>query len=329
MALTDTQRLPVEERSHVAPVRRAAESLAAKLGLDEQLRGEAAIVATEMAANLVRHTGGGEVVLRPSPVYHDVMDVITWDRGPGIADVRDALRDGVSTVGGAGNGLGAMGRLSATFDLQSTPGRGTAAVARLGPATTPRIDGLALAMKGEEASGDAWSVVHDGAWATILLVDGLGHGVEAARAAAAAVRELRPGVPPEALLERMHDALRPTRGAAAAIARLNRATGTLRFAGIGNIAARIVDSATTRALVSMNGTLGHSVRRFQGFDYQLASDALLVMHSDGCSGGWDLALHPGLVRRDPLVIASVLVRDFERGRDDVSVIVAKGYGAPE
>ena len=193
MALTDTQRLPVEERSHVAPVRRAAESLAAKLGLDEQLRGEAAIVATEMAANLVRHTGGGEVVLRPSPVYHDVLDVITWDRGPGMGDVPDALRDGVSTVGGAGNGLGAMGRLSATFDLQSTPGRGTAAVARLGPATTPRIDGLALAMKGEEASGDAWSVVHDGAWATILLVDGLGHGVEAARAAAAAVRELRPG----------------------------------------------------------------------------------------------------------------------------------------
>ena len=79
----------------------------------------------------------------------------------------------------------------------------------------------------------------------------------------------------------------------------------------------------------MNGTLGHSVRRFQGFDYELASDALLVMHSDGVSGGWDLALHPGLVRRDPLVIASVLVRDFERGRDDASVIVAKGYGAPE
>ena len=51
-----------------------------------------------------------------------------------------------------------------------------------------------------------------------------------------------------------------------------------------------------------------------------------MLHSDGCRSGWDLAEHPGLARRDPLVIASLLLRDYERGRDDASVVVARRRG---
>jgi len=98
----------------------------------------------------------------------------------------------------------------------------------------------------------------------------------------------------------------------------------MRFAGVGNISATIVDGGATKALVSMNGTLGHNIRRIQGFDHELPADALLVMHSDGCSGAWDLQTHPGALRRDPLVVASLLLRDCERGRDDVSVVVVRG-----
>ena len=47
------------------------------------------------------------------------------------------------------------------------------------------------------------------------------------------------------------------------------------------------------------------------------------MHSDGLRSGWDLSAYPGVARRDPLVTAALLIRDFERGRDDVSVVVAK------
>jgi anti-sigma regulatory factor (Ser/Thr protein kinase) len=327
VALTAPARLRVEDQSQVATVRRAAERMAADLGLGERLRAEAAIVATEMATNLLRHGHGGEVVLRPSPVFTDVLDIVAWDRGPGMADVLNSRRDGVSTVGGTGTGLGAIGRLSSTFDLQSTPGRGTVLAARIGAARTPDVDGVALAMKGEEVSGDAWHHVRDGRFVTVLLADGLGHGVEAARASDAAVRELRPDLAPEALLERMHDALRPTRGAAAAVARVDTASGALRFAGIGNISAHIADGGSSKALVSMNGTLGHNIRRVQGYDHQLDPDAVLVLHSDGCGSGWDLAAHPGLVRRDPLVLASLLIRDCERGRDDVSVVVARATGA--
>ena len=327
MALTPPVRLQVDDPSGVAPARRAAEDLAAGLGFDERRIGEAAIVVTELATNLVRHGGGGEILLRRTPDADAAIDAIAWDRGRGMNDVSRSLRDGFSTAGGAGTGLGAVGRLSTSFDVQSTADRGAVLVARLGADGPPDVDALVVAMKGEEVSGDAWGDARTGSQVTIILADGLGHGSEAALAAATAVRELRADEPPEAQLERMHAALRPTRGAAAAIARLDLATGALRFAGIGNIAAAIVGAGSSRSLASLNGTLGHRVERIHAYDYEVEPGGLLVLHSDGCRSGWNLAEHPGLMRRDPLVIASLLLRDYERGRDDASVVVARREAA--
>jgi hypothetical protein len=195
-------------------------------------------------------------------------------------------------------------------------------VSRLG-GETPVVDGIALAMAGEFASGDAWGSVSEGDFTTILLVDGLGHGDDAAAAANAAVRELSGSLDASAMLTRIHGALRATRGAAGAVARWNRRTGTVQYAGIGNIAATIVIDGQTRSLVSMPGILGHGVQRPRAFEYELPPGALLVMHSDGLRTGWDLTAYPGVMRRDPLVTAALLIRDFERGRDDVSVVVAR------
>jgi len=196
--------------------------------------------------------------------------------------------------------------------------------ARLGARDEPwDVDGLALPMAGETASGDAWTCVRDGALVTILLADGLGHGIDAATAANTALRELRPGVEPTHLLEQIHTALRVTRGAAAAVARVDLASGRVDYAGIGNIAGTIVDGHSSKSLVSMPGTLGHRLQRIRAFSYELPPGGLLVMHSDGLRSGWELKGYPGALRRDPLVIAGLLIRDFERGRDDVSVVVAR------
>jgi anti-sigma regulatory factor (Ser/Thr protein kinase) len=324
MAVIAPIRLRVDDPSGVAPVRRAVEQLADDLGFDEQFKGEAAIVVTELATNLVRHAGGGEIILRVNRTHGATIDAIAADRGPGISNPARARDDGFSTGGGPGNGLGAIGRMSATTDLQSGPS-GAVVVARLGGGTSepPAVDGIALAMAGEEHSGDAWGCVADEEHTTILLADGLGHGDDAAAAANGAVRELTTGLDATALLARMHGALRPTRGAAAAIARWNRRTGALQYAGIGNIAATIAVDGETRSLVSMPGIVGHGVQRPRPFDYELPPGALLVMHSDGLRSGWDLSAYPGVARRDPLVTAALLIRDFERGRDDVSVVVAK------
>jgi hypothetical protein len=185
---------------------------------------------------------------------------------------------------------------------------------------------VVIAKQGETACGDAWGSVEDRGVVTVLVVDGLGHGDDAALASAAAVRELRPGVDPTALLGRVHAALKPTRGAAGAAARFDRRTGALEYVGVGNISATIVNGAETRSLVSMPGILGHGTPRMRAFANELGPAGLLVMHSDGCRSQWDLTGYPGATRRDPLVVASLIIRDFERGNDDVSVVVGRANG---
>src|SRR4051812_45845337 len=102
-------RLRVEDDSQVAPARRAAEHMAAALGFDETKRGQAAIVATELATNLLRHAAGGELLVLGGPAG---LDLLAWDRGPGISDIAASSADGASTRGGPGTGLGAVRRLA-------------------------------------------------------------------------------------------------------------------------------------------------------------------------------------------------------------------------
>ena len=76
-------------------------------------------------------------------------------------------------------------------------------------------------------------------------------------------------------------------------------------------------------MVSHNGTVGHVTRKVQEFVYPWLPGALVIMHSDGLGTQWSLERYPGLALRDPALIAGVLYRDFQRGRDDVTVLVAR------
>ena len=319
MGLIAPTRIQVGDPSGVAPVRRAVAGLAARLAFSEEDAGRAALVATELATNLVRHTDGGEIVLRAD---REALDIVAWDRGPGIRDIQQSLVDGFSTSGGAGTGLGAVRRLSDRFDVNSVTPGGTIVTAGIGgDSAPPAADGLALAIAPEIVSGDAWSFCSDRGSTSMLLADGLGHGPGAADASERAAAALRPAEAVEATLERVHTALRPTRGAAVAIARVDDARGVLQFTGVGNISAVLCARGYHKALTSLSGTAGRQMRTIRSFEYELPDSGLLVMHSDGCRTGWDLDADPALRRKTPLLIASTLIRDWERGRDDVSVVV--------
>jgi hypothetical protein len=184
-----------------------------------------------------------------------------------------------------------------------------------------------VAVAGEEACGDAWVACLGPGGASLLLADGLGHGPMAARAAEAAVTVFRghPGARPVDLIGLLHAELRGTRGAAVAVAATDGGPGNreVRYAGIGNLGAVLVDAARTRSLMSHNGTVGVQLRKAQELSYPWPADGILVMHSDGLMSQWRLDQYPGLLRRDPALIAGVLYRDFSRGRDDVSVVVQR------
>jgi anti-sigma regulatory factor (Ser/Thr protein kinase) len=330
--MMDTMCVQVADTSGVGQARRAASDLAQSLGFDAAGVGRVALVVTEAASNLVKHAGGGELLLHPLRGEHPLgIDVLALDRGPGIDDVARATRDGFSTGGTPGTGLGAIRRNSSIADLYTRPGAGTALFARLAaqlpqPRRGMEVGAVNVCFPGEHVSGDAFAIAEEGERLQVLVVDGLGHGQGAADAAHAACALFRAEsmLAPAELLARMHRALAGTRGAAVAIAEIDRGREVVRFAGIGNVAGSIVQDGVSRSTVSLYGTLGHDARRFQEFTYPWSRDALVVLHSDGISARWSFDDAPGLASRRATLIAGVLYRDFGRGRDDATVVVLRG-----
>jgi hypothetical protein len=255
-----------------------------------------------------------------------------------MADVQACLRDGYSTAGTPGTGLGAVQRLSTTLEIDSAPARGTALLATIWsktatPSNPPLLAGLppsigaaAVPHPGESVSGDGFAVALAETGATAMLVDGLGHGLSAHDAARNAKEafERHADLAPVPLLERIHENLRGTRGAAVAVAVIDVERGEVRFCGIGNIAAVIVsDAGETKSLVSHSGIVGYDARRFQEFVHPLPRGGVFVMCSDGIGTQWRPAQYPGFAARSPSLCAGLIYRDFTRRRDDATVLVMK------
>lgn len=317
----------IRDQAAVGEARRVARALATALGFDQVATEEAAIVATEASRNVLVHGGGGEVVLTVRADGASI-DLLALDRGPGIADLGKAMRDGYSTGGTAGHGLGAISRMAALLDVYSVPGRGTALLARLGPSSESgpvEVGAVCAALASERQAGDGWAFATPGGRPVALVADGLGHGPRAAEAARAAVAIFRQhaSLPADRLLERIHQALRATRGAAVAVAEVTGAGRTVRYAGIGNIAGTLRGSRETRRMVSLPGTAGHEARSIRCFEYDWPEGGVLIMHSDGVATRWDLDAYPGLAVHAPALVAGVLYRDFGRPRDDATVLVAR------
>ena len=332
--MTEPVALPILESSQAGEARRIAIALASRLGFNETERGKVGIVVTEVANNLVRHAVDGKLLLQPLTRNNiEGIEILALDKGPGMSNISECLRDGFSTAGTPGTGLGAISRLSAFFDIYSVANVGTACLAQLwaSPLPTSLPDSnlesgvVCLPKTGEEVSGDAWAIDQDSGRSLVLVADGLGHGPQAALASREAVRIFRSnlGRSPKEIVEAAHAALRSTRGAALAIAEVDVERLTVRFAGVGNISGTIFSPEKSNSMVSYNGTVGHEVRKIQEFVYQWPKGGLLVMHSDGLATQWRLDRYPGLVAKHPSLIAGVLYRDFNRGRDDVTVLVAR------
>jgi anti-sigma regulatory factor (Ser/Thr protein kinase) len=321
----------VSDETGVGEARRVASSLCDAVGFDETRKGRLALVVTEAASNAMHHAGGGEILFRRLREHgREGFEVLAIDKGPGMRSLSQSLEDGHSTRGTSGTGLGSIMRNSDVFDVFTAPDRGTVLLAQVwnGPkvANPPSAQWgvVCVALSGEQVSGDGWVVSSEAQRTSIALFDGLGHGQGAADATLAAIRSfnLNSTRAPGEMLQPMHDALRATRGAAAAFAAIDSGTQQLRFAGVGNCSASIHRGAGIRpsGLASQNGTLGAKLLRVNELSYDFPLEALLIMHTDGLGTRWNLDDYSGLFRRHPSVIAAVLYRDFTRLRDDVTVL---------
>jgi anti-sigma regulatory factor (Ser/Thr protein kinase) len=313
--------------------------VACGLGFGEVEASTTALVVTETAKNLIKHAGGGEILLRGWRAGRGaVMEVLAIDRGPGIRDVAESFADGYSSAATPGTGLGAIARLSHAHGMYSQRGKGTVLFARIGSGGAPpdppvmeaerfQVGAVSVAKAGESECGDAWGLLEvPPSGVRLIVADGLGHGPLAAEAARTAVRTHAEfgSTSGASLMQRIHQALRQTRGAAVALAEIDQRQHLLEYTGIGNIGGYLISTTEgTRPLTSQPGTAGHEVQRIVALRCPWKASNLLVVFSDGLASRWSLDAYPGLMKRHPSLIAGVLYRDFARGRDDATVVVIK------
>jgi anti-sigma regulatory factor (Ser/Thr protein kinase) len=216
--------LSLTDQSGIAQARRMTTQLAQTLGFSERYQADAALVASEAATNIIRYAGRGEIFLRRYATGDLLgIELLALDRGPGIPNLEAAQRDGFSTGGDLGTGFSMMRQKSHLFDINSTPGAGTAVLARIQNADvaptvySPFLYGVRSTPKaGQEVCGDGWAVEEYNGQLRVALLDGLGHGPLASDASQRAIeifRDSRNADSPESILRRAHEGLKSTRGA--------------------------------------------------------------------------------------------------------------------
>ena len=126
MTTTRREQYDVANRQDILNVRHAVRQAALSAGLSLVDQTKIVTAASELARNIIDHAGSGKVTveLLDDGLRRGVRAVFE-DTGPGIPSIQDALRDGYTTGGGLGLGLGGAKRLSNEFEIESTPGVGT------------------------------------------------------------------------------------------------------------------------------------------------------------------------------------------------------------
>ncbi|MCG2614262.1 ATP-binding protein/SpoIIE family protein phosphatase [Terrimonas sp. NA20] len=328
------------DRSYQAIARAELKSMAVKAGLTGHRLAETEIIIAEITTNLVKHaTHGGQVLCRIlEEDDRNGLELVAIDNGPGIAATSSMLRDGVSTKNTLGQGLGAIKRLSDVFDIYSLVGWGTILISRvfkktkkaLKPTDCIVMESIRVSKPGETACGDNWSMNGTDKITRVCMADGLGHGPEASAAATRAITgfSAQSGTQANEHLRSIHEDIRKTRGAVMSIAYIDNVNKQLTYCGIGNILTRLISqplSMSSRTFNSYNGIVGHTIPNTINntvipWDKRLD---MLIMHTDGISGRWDLAKYPKILQHHSTILCAALFKDHFRSTDDATVSVIR------
>ena len=120
-----SERLEIRASEDVVRVRQRVRAGAVESGLSLVDQTKIVTAASELARNTLDHGGGGTVQIEVVIAARRGVRLLFEDRGPGIKDIDAAMRDGFTTGGGLGLGLGGAKRLCSEFSLESSPGQGT------------------------------------------------------------------------------------------------------------------------------------------------------------------------------------------------------------
>ena len=322
------------DRSYFAILKREIHKLVSDSGFSDKKIGEVDIIVAEMTSNLLKHGGGGEILVR---IMHEednvAIELLSIDNGPGMTDPLRMMEDGMSTSNTLGQGLGAMKRLSDVFQVYSLRDWGTIVLSRVYKNELPyfikkppaEVRWVIVPKPNEHVSGDGAHFDINSKRLRIFLGDGLGHGPEAHLAVQTAIKEMAvfSGDGPADILRYLHPLVKKTRGLVGTVATYNFAERLWRICGIGNIATRTYTGASKNFL-SYNGVIGMNMPNTLN-EQQVKHERgqTIIMCSDGIKTRWELQKYVGIFRYDLSILAAAIYKDFGRKTDDMSVLVCR------
>jgi anti-sigma regulatory factor (Ser/Thr protein kinase)/serine/threonine protein phosphatase PrpC len=320
-----------------ADVLRAADStsrFADSLGFSPAECEELALVITELATNVLKHATRGSLRLSRIEAPGRVgIQIESDDTGPGIPDLEQAITDGYSTVGSLGTGLGTVNRFVDELAACSRREPGLRLVCQRW--IRPKTSGLhmvelvcGIATRSYRLlpeNGDAFIIKQWERQALVGVIDGLGHGQFAQRAALTARQyiEHHYDQPLVSLFRGVGRACRTTRGVVMALARFDLDRQKLTLASIGDIEVRLIGNSERFNFVVKRGIVGLNAPNPVPSEHSWTSNSLLIMHSDGLRTKWAWDEFSDVARAAPPVIARRLLEGLGKLDDDATVVVVR------
>ena len=330
-------RYRIEDRSFFAIIKKEVAKEGKALGFSPEKIGKLQLVVAELTSNLLKFgERNRELLWKTVQNKGEVaIEILALDKGPGISSIAQALEDGFSTSGTAGEGLGAVKRQSDYFELSSQPGQGTIVLSRIfkndespGAGNPFTFAALSIAKPNEKLCGDGYYIEYEPEKEVfnILIIDGLGHGEGAFLASQAAIDVYKtlPKDSPHETLRKIHAEIKKTRGGVAMVVKYGFKQEMLSFCGVGNITGKTINYQSSKFFPSFNGIVGHVLSsRIHNHEVPWERGNLLLLHSDGVTSRWDLARYQQVQKSDPAILAACLYRDYSRGNDDTTIIISK------
>ncbi|WP_270566383.1 ATP-binding SpoIIE family protein phosphatase [Clostridium beijerinckii] len=335
----------------IGQVRRYIAEKGKEIGFSSIEIGEISIVVNELCSNLIKHHSvEGKLIFKRLEMNERVgIEITAEDNGPGILNVDEVIKDGISTKGTMGGGLGATKRLMDSFELYSRTntnigkyigyekfpqnhGIGTIIITQkwlkssldIGKKEV-NISVMSRPYLGCKVNGDVYYIKESNNKVIFALIDGLGHGIEANKAAIRA-KELLEENNHKSLRELLYsidNGMKNTRGAVIGVCIIDKDTRSFQYGSIGNVQLRYILNNKTQKFIATNGTLGVSLKTKVNVQESIYENGgIIVMNTDGISNKWEYDDYLGISANNPAALSNIIFRDFARDNDDATVLVA-------
>lgn len=339
-------RAEIKERHHIFSVKRDIANYAKKIGFSEKEIEEISIVVTELGENLITHEAiSGEILYSAiMEVDRKGIEIISIDKGPGIANIEAVMEDGYSSKKSLGIGLGAVKRLMNEISIESTTKNlssiyfsekvpGTKIITRKYLKTqdieSPRrlqkttFSVFTRSKLGESFNGDNFVLKSFMNKTLFGVIDGLGHGKGASIASNLTRVCILENFSKEldVLIKLLHEKLRKTRGVALSLGLIDHQHNLFKYIGIGNVLTRIFNTSEPLRPVNYNGTLGVSLRKYKILEYPWANNNIIIMTSDGISSKYELDDFLDVMHNHPMVIGHKIFKKYGKYQDDATILI--------